>query len=160
MLPTTTLDGSFLLEAPCEEALPLFTPEGERAWVPGWAPTYPAGRPEHPEPGTVFTTRTGDTTTIWIVLEHSASRMRYARVAADRTAGLVTVTCRPQGHSRCSRIGVTYSLTALSDAGIDDIRDLEQDYEGYLRGWQVAASAALGGAGMSVAGPDAEASGS
>lgn len=35
-----TRTGSFTL--PCEPltALALFTPEGERAWVEGWAPTY------------------------------------------------------------------------------------------------------------------------
>lgn len=32
--------GEFVLPLPLVEALPLFTPEGERACVPGWEPEY------------------------------------------------------------------------------------------------------------------------
>src|SRR5437588_11717644 len=41
---------------PREQALALFTPEGERRWAEGWDPQYPEpGRREGP--GAVFTTR-------------------------------------------------------------------------------------------------------
>jgi hypothetical protein len=33
--------GSLHVALPRERAAVLFTPEGERAWAPGWAPEYP-----------------------------------------------------------------------------------------------------------------------
>ena len=39
---------------PSELAMLQFTAEGERVWVPGWDPTYPAGDAD--SAGTVFLT--------------------------------------------------------------------------------------------------------
>jgi hypothetical protein len=47
--------GSFELDLRASVAIDLFTPEGERDWVPGWDPAYPDGRASE-EPGTVFST--------------------------------------------------------------------------------------------------------
>jgi hypothetical protein len=130
------LAGSFRLGMPPDEALPLFTPEGERGWVPGWDPSYPAGHPVEPSPGTVFTTQSETTTTTWVVVRRTPRTMAYARVAAGRTAGLVTVTCEPTMKEAETEVHVRYQLTALTEAGTKDVRELEQDYASFLAGWQ------------------------
>jgi hypothetical protein len=55
-------------------ALPLFTPEGERAWAgPAWNPVYPdsAAAEDDSAPGTVFTTEShgGDETQVTVVYD-------------------------------------------------------------------------------------------
>src|SRR5262249_47894283 len=52
-------EGRFELPLPPAEALPFFTPEGERAWAgPAWNPVYPdpGAAVDDSAPGTVFTT--------------------------------------------------------------------------------------------------------
>lgn len=39
-----TTTGSVPVKAAPENAIGLFTSEGEHRWVPGWTPTYPALR--------------------------------------------------------------------------------------------------------------------
>ena len=52
-------EGGFTLPMTVEEALPLFTPEGERGWAGAdWDPQYPidGAAADDSAPGTVFTT--------------------------------------------------------------------------------------------------------
>jgi hypothetical protein len=89
------------------DALALFTPAGEREWVPGWDPHFPAG--EDTSPGTAFTTHG----TYWVVADRTPSSMRYARITPGVHAGTVEVRCEPAGTA--TRAHVTYDLTALGD---------------------------------------------
>src|SRR5438270_7773224 len=58
---------------PREQALALFTPEGERRWAEGWDPQYPEpGRRKGP--GAVFTTRHGGHETTWITIDQRPLR--------------------------------------------------------------------------------------
>lgn len=135
-LTDVCLDGSLSLDLPPAAALPLFTPEGERDWVPGWDPHYPAGRPDRPDPGTVFVTGSPDVPTTWIVLERSEATMRYARVATGRTAGTVTVSCSAAPSSGTTSVQVRYELTALGPEGRQDLAELAGDYPAFLDGWR------------------------
>ena len=86
-------EGSFHVPLPPARAAELFTPEGERAWAPGWEPDYPAG-----PGGPVFTTHAG--TTVWVAL----GGLRYARVTPGVQAGTVEVRCEPAaGGTRARR---------------------------------------------------------
>jgi hypothetical protein len=108
--------GQFELPLSAAEAIWLFTPEGERKWVPGWNPTYPAGDPSE-APGTVFMTAAHGTETIWLILEldRSGRSATYGRLTPGHHAGMVRVQCldtRP-GHSTVS---VSYDMTLLGDS--------------------------------------------
>ena len=48
---------------PASRALPLFTARGERAWVPGWKPRFPAGELDDEDEGTVWVTEAHGRTT-------------------------------------------------------------------------------------------------
>ncbi len=74
-----TVSGEFDLAVSAAEAIEFFTPEGERAWVPGWTPVYPSGESSE-TPGTVFTTDAGRRITI--------RQLRHSHATALLTAGV------------------------------------------------------------------------
>jgi hypothetical protein len=128
------------VDRPADEAIRLFTPEGERLWVEGWDPTYPAGEPGEGV-GTVFVTGAGDRTTVWTIVDSAADRKRYARVAPD-TAGTVEVAVE-RSTGRETVLHVTYALTALNDAGRAELDGFAAGYADYIGSWEAAVREAL-----------------
>ncbi len=130
------LRGQVRIALPVERALHLFTPSGERLWVEGWAPEFPAGEEGDGDAiGTVFRTgRHGEQVT-WVVAERDDRSVRYARVTPGEWAGLVEVRCAP-GPDAGTVAEVTYDLTALGAAGCTRLRELAAGYEAYLGEWE------------------------
>jgi hypothetical protein len=129
------------VDLPPEQAMELFTPEGERRWVDGWDPQYPeAGRREGP--GAVFTTGHGGHETTWIMVDHGSGSVRYARVTQGMTAGTVTVDVVGSGRHR-TRMRVTYDLTALTSAGESWLDAFDADYDTAIGGWSTEIAAGL-----------------
>ena len=111
---TMTAESGFELGLNAGDALPLFTAEGERRWVPGWEPQI-LGQGT----GGVFVTRMNDVETVWVVVDYDAARgvARYARQVAGVQAGLVEVSCTALGSDRCA-VRVRYTLTPLSQTAV------------------------------------------
>jgi hypothetical protein len=110
-----------------EEALALFTPAGEREWVPGWDPAFPAG--QDVSPGTTFTTHER---TVWVIADRTSRSMRYARVTPGVCAGTVAVRCEPAGAR--TRAHVSYDLTALGDSAA--LERFADGYDAMLAEWE------------------------
>jgi hypothetical protein len=127
--------GTLHVPLPPDQALALFTPAGEREWVPGWDPTFPADD-EDPSPGTTFLTHEQ---TVWVVADRTPSSMRYARVTPGAHAGTVEVRCEPAGSE--TRAHVTYDLTALGDTATLD--GFAAGYDAMLAEWERMIAAAL-----------------
>ena len=130
--------GEFLLPLPPDEALALFTPEGERRWAGAeWDPQYAAdpGREDGSAPGTVFTTESTGGDAVWIVVGRTADSVAYARVVPGRIAGIVAVTCSRADDDAC-RVHVTYDLTSLSPEGEAFVRELAEGYDAFLDDWR------------------------
>jgi len=132
--------GEFALHLPLAHVFPLFSPEGERAWVEGWDPQYL--HPDHPSnaPGTVFRTRHDGEETLWLVISYDPRRAtaEYGRFTPGSRLGTVQVRCAEDGPAR-TRVAVTYSLTALTPAGNAALAHMtEASYSAMLRAWQVA----------------------
>jgi hypothetical protein len=106
----------FDLPLAADRAIALFTPEGERLWVPGWDPFYPGGERSE-DAGTVFTTHAHDVETLWVIIgiDRAGATAAYARVSPGWHAGTVRVECTDARPGRC-RVLVDYDLTALSEA--------------------------------------------
>ena len=119
------LTGSFRLAASPEQAMPLFTASGERAWAPGWDPV---GDDD------CWQTTGHGTTTYWLTVDRSATSARYARVTPGDTAGTVAVSCDPDGDG--TRVTVTYDLTAIGPAGEARLPEFERGYDAMLAEWQ------------------------
>jgi hypothetical protein len=118
---------------PFEEAVRCFTPEGERSWIDGWDPLYPAGRELAGDDGDALDTVWLTAGTTWVVTERTGDLRRYARVAAGESAGTVTVGFAPDGER--TAVEVTYALTALSEAGEEALDELAGHYPEHIDGW-------------------------
>lgn len=141
-----TAEAGFELALRAKVALPLFTAEGERRWVPGWEPERLGGDGV----GSAFVTRMGGTETVWVVVDYDPQRgiARYARQVAGVQAGLVEVQCTDSDDGRCV-VRVRYSLTPLSDAAIPVVAEFldPQRFADTIAGWKrliVAAGLAAG----------------
>ena len=135
--PRVVCSGSVRVPLPPELALPLFTPRGERRWVAGWEPRFPADDADDTAPGTVFVTDES----IWMVAERTERSMRYARALPGVWAGTVEVRCEPAGSETLA--GVTYDLTALDDAQRPRLREFAAGYAAFLAQWEREIAAAL-----------------
>jgi len=137
MASNIRLSGSFTLEEPIATAFPLFSPEGELAWAPGWKfeNVHPV---ESWSEGQVF--RAGGTVTdaVWVVarLDRDAHRVTYYRVEGNDLVGRVDVACDADSPTR-TRVAVTYTFVALSPAGDQAIAGMSQEaYEGKMKDWK------------------------
>lgn len=130
------LRGHVRVALPAERAFHLFTPAGERLWVDGWEPEFPAGEEgDGGAGGAVFVTGRGGREAIWVVVERDDRSVRYARVTPGEWAGLVEVRCTPDGDG-ATAAEVTYDLTALGDAGHARLAELAAGYDAYLAEWE------------------------
>ena len=136
---TITCTAELTVDRPQPAALALFTPEGERAWVPGWDPSYPA--PQRREgAGAVFLTGHAEETTIWVMVDKGERGFRYARVTAGDTAGTVTVTVVDAAPTR-TRLRVEYDLTALGPNGAARLEAFRGSFGNYIAEWEAAIAA-------------------
>jgi hypothetical protein len=106
------------LPMPPAEAMPYFTPEGERDWVPGWDPVpvhAPGGSLS--AAGAVFTTAADGEETLWLVLgvDFAAGIAEYVRITPGNRLGTVHVRCHAESDG--TRVEVDYRLTSISEAG-------------------------------------------
>ena len=128
---------------PADDAMALFTARGERRWVEGWNPEFPAGEPSEEGDGTVFVTTANGRSTYWVVAVKDADRVRYARTTPGFAAGIVEVRLR-RSDARSTQVDVTYDLSALTRDGATELDDLAARYDEDIRAWEVAIEAALG----------------
>jgi hypothetical protein len=110
--------GLVTVRRPLAEAFPLFTPEGERAWAPGWEPEYLHPPDGTPGPGLTFRTRAGGEETLWYVARFDpvGGGAEYVRITPGSRLGTVTIQCE-QADPGFTTVRVTYRLTAVSQAG-------------------------------------------
>jgi hypothetical protein len=141
MTKTVLRATEFTIALPLEQAMELFTPEGERRWADGWDPQYP--EPERSEgPGAVFTTAHESHQTTWIMVDQGPRLVRYARVTQGMTAGTVAVEA-VGADERSTRVRVTYDLTALTSAGDSWLDAFAADYDSAVGGWSTEIAVAL-----------------
>ncbi len=132
-----TLHGGLEVAASIDEAFPLFSPAGERLWVPGW-------EPEHLHPpgvewaeGQIFRTHDHHGEAIWVVTkldpEHHVAE--YHRVEPGRYVARITVRCAATaaGHTTVS---TEYGFIGLSEDGNAEIAAMTQaDYDAKMERW-------------------------
>ncbi|EQD37692.1 hypothetical protein B1B_16027, partial [mine drainage metagenome] len=119
---------------PLQEAVPLFTPMGERLWAQGWDPAFPAPAADDSEPGTIFQTDHAGRLSIWTVIHRNpGGAMGYATTTPGDRAGTVAVSCQPMGSG--TRVTVSYDLTALTPTANDELTRFAMDYPDFLAHW-------------------------
>ncbi len=123
---------------PIETVFPLFTPRGEEAWAPGWAPEYLHPADGEVGEGMVFRTFHDDETTLWgcVLFRPEAHRVRYARVTPTSRFGFVDIACRRIAPERTA-VAVGYDYTALTAAGEAFLADFGAvRFAAMIEGWR------------------------
>jgi hypothetical protein len=139
------LIGGFMVSAPVDAAFGLFSPEGERLWVPGWAPELLHPRGAAWEQGLIFRTQEELGEAVWVVtaLDHQRHAVEYYRVEPGRYVARVRVSCQAKQPEQ-TEVAVTYTFVGLSDAGNRDIGAMSRAaYEEKMMRWEEWISAYL-----------------
>ena len=139
--------GSFELPCAANTAFPLFSPEGEREWVKGWAPT-----PVFPDRiefarDTVFREGEGEEEAVWTIVDADwqTHRAEYVRVAPHSHAAHIVVKVEPLGTGR-SKVVVSYTVTAFGEHAASLVGAFsEAAYTAKMRDWQKQIGAHLEG---------------
>lgn len=142
----TRRSGSRLIPSPPEDVFPLLTPEGEREWVDGWAPHYPALVEPEDLPGTAFTTSHHGHEAVWLIAEKDDVRRAatYAYVIPGVRATLVRVSCVEEAGQ--TRATITYDMTALSSEHDAEVRAFDAGFDDMLDHWRDTLTTVLAGA--------------
>ena len=131
-----TFSGSLTIKLEPSEAFALFSPEGERLWVPGWQPELLHPQGTDWAEGQVFRTREEYGDAVWVVslLDRVKCHVVYYRVEAKRYVARIEV--KAIGAKGGSEISVAYSFVGLSDHGNKEIDAMVQSaYNEKLRRW-------------------------
>jgi hypothetical protein len=129
----------FMIEKDIESVFPLFSPEGERLWAPGWEYTNLMSSKDL-QSDYVFLTDSHDhrsTTAIWIVSDYDPVKhyVSYYKVEPGEKIGKIVIQCFEQ-NQKYTLVKVTYKYIGLSDSGNQFIRGFtEEHYKAFIDGW-------------------------
>ncbi len=130
----------FLLERDISYVFPLFSPEGEKLWAPGWNYTNLLGSIGL-EPDYVFLTDTHDhksAQAIWIVSGYDRARhyVSYYKVEPGQKVGKIVVQCFEQNRTS-TLVKVTYKYIGLSDSGNRFVETFTKEaYKEFIGEWR------------------------
>lgn len=132
--PRFVLQGELFVALPPERAFALFTARGEKLWVPGWSPEFPAGD-DDTQIGTVWRTSTDGFETTWIVVDAAPpAGATYARVTPGHSATTVRVRLEPSAAG--SQVTVGYDITSLDESADALLEGFASEFDGMLREWE------------------------
>ena len=130
----------FLLERDIASVFPLFSPEGEKLWAPGWDYTNLLGSKEL-QRDDVFLTDSHDhksTQAIWIVADYDPVKhhVSYYKVEPGEKVGKVVVECFEQT-DKSTLVKVTYKYIGLSDSGNQFVAGFTKEtYKEFIDEWR------------------------
>ena len=131
---------TFAIDQPVEDLFPLFSPEGEKLWVPGWDYENIMGTADLAE-DYIFLTRRHDHLSgkaIWLVKKYDPASylIEYYRVEPEDKVGVVTVQCFSRGPA-LTDVQVSYKYIALSEKGRHFIKNFTADtYTAFINQWR------------------------
>lgn len=131
---------AFEISQPIDQVFPLFSPEGEKRWVPHWDYRNVMGNTELSE-DYVFLTRSHDHASadaIWLVKRYvpEAWLIQFYRVEPEDKVGVVTVQCSATG-DRSTHVEVTYEYIPLSEKGREFVDSFTMErYEKFINDWK------------------------
>jgi hypothetical protein len=140
-------DGSFDLDTSADRALQLFTPEGERAWAPGWnpMPEYPVQARVAFQTNAVFRVDDEAERSLWTIVDASAQRRlaEYLYVVEGERMSRVRVEIEALDVNH-SRVRVHYVHTAISEKGMQFLASVTPEaFARKMLDWRRMVSAAI-----------------
>ncbi|HEC18335.1 MAG TPA: hypothetical protein ENI97_03240 [Gammaproteobacteria bacterium] len=131
---------SFEIAQPVNDLFPLFSPEGEKLWVPGWDYENIMGGTDIHE-NYVFLTRNHDHASaeaVWIVKKYDPKEhcIQLYKIEPEYKVGIIEVTCI-QLSSAHTKIQVSYEYIGLSDKGNQFIEGFTSSaYKSFIEDWK------------------------
>ncbi|KLN63985.1 MULTISPECIES: hypothetical protein [Vibrio] len=133
-----TRTSTFEIPLPKEEAFYLFTPIGEKNWVPPFNPAFYGGK-EEPKRGRVFSTLLDGQFIVWQITDYDPenNEIAYSRFIPERDVTLLTVDV-DQLSGQKSLATVTYYYTSTSEAGDEYVQKMAHNFDDYILEWKKA----------------------
>ena len=131
---------SFAVPQPVSRVFPLFSPEGEKHWVPGWDYENVMGTKELSE-DYVFLTKSHDhaaAEAVWLVKRYrpDVHCVEFYKVEPGDKVGIVKVGCEALADQH-TQVAVTYRYIALSETGEAFVSGFTAEaYRAFLTEWQ------------------------
>lgn len=131
---------SFEIRQPANELFPLFSPEGEKLWIPGWDYENVMGGTDLHE-DYVFITRRNDhvaSDAIWVIKKYEPENylVQYYKVEPGEKIGVIGVRCLELNSSR-TEVQVTYEYIGLSTAGNNFVSSFSSsEYNSFIAKWE------------------------
>jgi hypothetical protein len=132
---------SFEIDISIEKIFPLFSPEGEKLWVPDWDYINIMETTNISE-NYVFLTKTHDhatTNAIWIINKYEPQSyfIQFYKIEPKDKIGIVTIKCFKLASVR-TNVRVTYEYISLSQNGEKFISEFNESiYEKFINEWQI-----------------------
>ena len=131
---------SFELNVCAEKLFPLFSPEGEKNWVPGWDYTNIMGTTELSE-DYIFLTKNHDhkkADAVWLVKKYDPKSyfVQFYKIEPKEKVGIITVQCFSLSPEK-AKIQVSYKYTALSKSGETFVSGFNKnEYDAFIKEWE------------------------
>ena len=131
---------AFDISQPVEQVFPLFSPEGEKRWIPHWSYQNVMGTTELSE-DYVFLTKSHDHASadaIWLVKRYIPETwlVQFYRVEPEDKVGIVTVLCSGISGG-LTHVEVTYEYIPLSEKGREFVEGYTiEAYEKLIDNWK------------------------
>ena len=117
----------------------LICPVREAEWLDGWDYDLIFSNSGLAEPGCVFTTSSaGEKDTIWLITRRDDQHCEteFARITPESRAAHLTISIQ-DGGKHTSRVHITYTITALTEAGNTFIENFtRENFENDMKFWE------------------------
>jgi len=139
-LSTVKHSVTFRIAQSIETLFPLFSPEGEKLWVPGWDYENVMRSTDLHE-DYIFLTKNHDyasTDAIWMVkrYEPESYLVQFYKVEPEDKVGIITVQCFKKAEE-LTNVQVSYEYIGLTEKGCNFIESFTHDvYEKYISEWE------------------------
>jgi hypothetical protein len=147
-LAHTRVEFRFMVNAPMEQAAPLFGANEERKWSPGWNPEFIYPQPAHDQQGMVFRVMHGEHTSTWInsAFDLTAGHIQYSYVLNDAMATLIDIHLTRESAQKTA-VTVVYERTALAPQANEHVQHFANGDEKAGKEWEEAINAYLAASG-------------
>ena len=142
----------FVVHAPLDQAMPLFGPEGERAWAGiHWDPQFLFPQPAADVEGAVFTVAHGPLNAVWVntLFDQQARHFQYVYFLPGIMVTVIDVRFAPC-ESNATTVSVTYTRTALTPQGNEHVKAMSDNDKTSGPDWEHAIAAHLARSGTAT----------
>jgi hypothetical protein len=133
----TRTEFHFVVNAPLEQAAPLFGADEERKWAPGWDPQFVYPLPAKDQAGSVFRVEHGRHTSVWTTtaFDLAGGHVQYVYVMNSVMVTLIDIHLTREGDGKTA-VSVVYERTALAPEANEHVASMAKQDEEFGGEWE------------------------